>query len=193
MYIHDPPPLNIDQLSSKLAHVSFSMRGRIPPKNKEKFELLSFIGTLVPVDCLWVVNHHTLLLVLVRSNENLSSPRGPTWFYDPFRLHPPDLRLDELLICAIWTWCRLDLMSTVCRLDLIATGRQSGVRFPNRVGNGRAMVAKLQTVRDGQTLQRESWLICAQAKRHAPGRHQRTDLGEQSVSHQHRNGLVAEC
>ena len=47
MYIHDPPPLNIDQLSSKLAHVSFFMSGRITPKNKEKFDVLFFIGTLL--------------------------------------------------------------------------------------------------------------------------------------------------
>ena len=101
MYIHDPPPLNLDQLSPKLAHAIFSMRGRIPPKNKEKFELWSFIGTLVDI-CL---NFHSQihapryreLFLLVELNWFITAkrqagvPQGAT-------LSPPQLLL---------TWCRL--------------------------------------------------------------------------------------
>ena len=54
MYIHDPPPLNIGQLSSKLAHVSFTMGGgRIPLRNKEKIELSIFIGALMHIGGCW--------------------------------------------------------------------------------------------------------------------------------------------
>ena len=69
MYIHDPPPLNIGQLSSKLANASFSMRGRKPPRNKEKFELLFFIVTLmsltVPLNFLNLMVLDPFMLVLI--------------------------------------------------------------------------------------------------------------------------------